>query len=106
MNVRTEAPLIPVGFDSYVAASRIVAIANPGSLPVKRLVRQAEERGQLVDLTSGRKVKAVLVLETNQIVLVARQTETVALRVNLARGRPLSGPVDAPPAEPEEETDA
>ena len=52
--------LISVGFTNYVAAGRVVAIANPASLPVKRLVRQAEEKGLVVDLTSGRKVKAVL----------------------------------------------
>lgn len=84
--------LIPVGFTNYVSASRVVAIANPGSLPVKRLVRQAEEKGLVVDLTSGRKVKAVLVLDTNHIVLVARQPETIALRANLLGSRVLAEP--------------
>lgn len=106
MNVNTEPPLIHVGFDSYVASGRIVAIANPGSLPVKRLVRQAEERGQLVDLTSGRKVKAVLVLETNHVVLVARQTGTIAQRANLAGARPAEPLPDEPADNTEEENDA
>jgi hypothetical protein len=106
VNVTIEQPLIPVGFDCYVAAGRIVAVANPGSLPIKRLVRQAEERGQLVDLTSGRKVKAVLVLETNHVVLIARQTATIALRANLAGARAADVPALAPPVDPEEEPDA
>lgn len=79
--------LIPVGFANYIAGSRVVAIANPASLPVKRLIRHAEERGMVVDLTSGRKVKAVLVLDTNHVVLVSRQPETIAGRANLAGTR-------------------
>ena len=81
-----------MGFTNYVAAGRVVAIANPASLPVKRLVRQAEEKGLVVDLTSGRKVKAVLVLDTNHVVLVARQPETIAVRANLAGSRVLAEP--------------
>ena len=84
--------LIAVGFTNYVAAGRIVAIANPASLPVKRLVRQAEEKGLVVDLTSGRKVKAVLVLDTDHVVLVARQPETIALRANLSGSKALAEP--------------
>lgn len=91
--------LIPVGFANYVSAGRVVAIGNPASLPVKRLVKQAEERGMVVDLTSGRKVKAVLVLETNQVVLVARQPETIAARANLAASRL---PVEPPESKEEE----
>jgi extracellular matrix regulatory protein A len=79
--------LLPVGFANYIASGRIVAIANPGSSPIKRLIRNAEEKGLLVDLTSGRRVKAVLVLDTQHIVLVARQPETIAARANLATAR-------------------
>jgi regulator of extracellular matrix RemA (YlzA/DUF370 family) len=84
--------LIPVGFANYVSGGRLVAIANPASLPIKRLIRQAEDKGLLVDLTSGRKVKAVLVLDTQHLVLVSRQPETIAGRVNLAPAKILSEP--------------
>ena len=84
--------LIPVGFANYVAASRLVAIANPASLPIKRLIRHAEEKGLVVDLTSGRKVKAVLVLDTQHVILVSRQPETIAVAPTCA----CPGPVRAP----------
>ena len=82
--------LIPVGFANYVSASRLVAIANPASLPIKRLIRHAEDKGMVVDLTSGRKVKAVLVLDTQHLILVSRQPETIAGRANLSPARILS----------------
>jgi extracellular matrix regulatory protein A len=82
--------LIPVGFANYVSASRLVAIANPASLPIKRLIRQAEEKGLVVDLTSGRKVKAVLVLDTQHLILVSRQPETIAGRASLSPARIIS----------------
>jgi regulator of extracellular matrix RemA (YlzA/DUF370 family) len=82
--------LIPVGFGNYVSASRLVAIANPASLPIKRLIRHAEDKGMVVDLTSGRKVKAVLVLDTQHLILVSRQPETIAGRTNVSPARVIS----------------
>jgi extracellular matrix regulatory protein A len=84
--------LIPVGFSNYVSASRLVAIANPASLPIKRLIRQAEDKGLLVDLTSGRKAKAVLVLDTKHLILVSRLPETIAGRASLPLAKSLSEP--------------
>lgn len=89
--------LFPVGFDNYVAASRLVAIANPASLPVKRMVRQAQEKGMVVDLTSGRKVKAVLVMDTGHLVLATRQPDTIAGRANALAERPPAGPQEDNP---------
>lgn len=84
--------LFSVGFSNYVSAARLVAIANPSSAPVKRMVRQAEEKGLIIDLTAGRKVKAVLVLDSGHVALVARQTDTVAGRVNAAATKSLPEP--------------
>ncbi len=84
--------LFSVGFSNYVSATRLVAIANPSSAPIKRLMRQAEEKGTLIDLTSGRKVKAVLVLDTGHVVLTSRQPDTIAGRVNIAPLKPASEP--------------
>jgi regulator of extracellular matrix RemA (YlzA/DUF370 family) len=84
--------LIPVGFANYVSASRLVAIANPASRTIKRLIAHAEEKGLVVDLTSGRKVKAVLVLDTQHLILVSRQPETIVGRANLSTTKILSEP--------------
>lgn len=77
--MRTE--LLPVGFGSVVAANRILAIVNPDSAPIKQMVRQAEEEGNLIKLTYGRKAKAVIFLDTGHIVLSALHPNTLAERV-------------------------
>jgi extracellular matrix regulatory protein A len=79
--------LIPVGFTNYVAATRVVAIANPSSSPIKRMIRQAEDKGMIIDLTSGRRVKSVLVLDSGHVALVARQADTIAGRVSVASAK-------------------
>jgi len=89
--------LFPVGFDNYVSVSRLVAIANPSSLPVKRMVRQAQEKGMVVDLTSGRKVKAVLVMDTGHLILATRHPDTIAGRANALVEKPLTGPQEDNP---------
>jgi regulator of extracellular matrix RemA (YlzA/DUF370 family) len=77
--MRTE--LLPVGFGSVVVTNRILAIVNPDSAPVRQMVRQAEEEGSLIKLTYGRKVKAVIILDTGHIVLSAIHPGTLAERV-------------------------
>jgi regulator of extracellular matrix RemA (YlzA/DUF370 family) len=84
--------LIPVGFGNYVSASRLVAIANPASRTIKRLIGHAEEKGLVVDLTGGRKLKAVLVLDTQHLILVSRLPETIAGRATLNPTKILSEP--------------
>ena len=81
--MRTE--LIHVGFDSYVALHRVLAVAAPGSAPVKRIVQHGKERRRAVDLTSGRRTKAVLVLDDDWVALIPITPETFAGRVAAAR---------------------
>nr|WP_196803549.1 MULTISPECIES: DUF370 domain-containing protein [Bacillaceae] len=75
--------LINIGFGSVVSAERIVAIVSPESAPIKRLVQDSRERGNLVDATFGRRTRAVIITDSNHIVLSAVQPETVANRAVL-----------------------
>ncbi len=73
--------LIHIGFGNIVNTSKMIAIVTPDSAPVKRLVQKAKENGTAIDATQGRKTKAVLVMENNQLVLSALLPETIAGRV-------------------------
>jgi hypothetical protein len=73
--------LLNVGFGNVVVASRIVSIVHPGSAPMKRLKEEARERGKLVDATSGRKTRAVLITDSDHVILSAINPETAALRL-------------------------
>ncbi len=72
--------LINIGFGNIVAADRVVAIVSPESAPIKRIISDARERGQLVDATYGRRTRAVLIADSGHIILSAMQPETVANR--------------------------
>jgi len=72
--------LINIGFGNIVAADRVVAIVSPESAPIKRIISEARERGQLVDATYGRRTRAVLIADSGHIILSAMQPETVANR--------------------------
>ena len=76
-----SARFVNIGFGSLVNASRIVAVVSSDSAPVKRLLRDAEDRNQLVDATFGRKASAVLVMDSGHVVRCALQTETLASRL-------------------------
>ena len=71
-----------VGFDNVIAANRVVAIVGPSSAPVKRLVSAAGERGMVIDMTNGRKTKAVIILDDGHIALASLQPETITGRLN------------------------
>lgn len=73
--------LINIGFGSIVAANRIVAIVGPESAPIKRMIQEARERSMLVDATYGRRTRAVIVTDSEHIILSAVQPETVAQRM-------------------------
>ncbi|MDR0862770.1 MAG: DUF370 domain-containing protein [Oscillospiraceae bacterium] len=73
--------LINVGFGSMVSEGRIVAVVGPESAPMKRLIGEARERGQLIDATYGRRTRAILVTDCGYIILSAIQPETVAGRM-------------------------
>lgn len=72
--------LINIGFGNVVNTGKIIAIVNPDSAPIKRMVQKAKETGMAVDATQGRKTKAVLIMENSQIVLSALLPETIAGR--------------------------
>jgi regulator of extracellular matrix RemA (YlzA/DUF370 family) len=77
--------LVHVGFGNIVAVNKVVAIVSPGSAPTKRMTQAAKGKGLLIDLTSGRRTKAVLVMDSGHIVLVAIAPETIAGRVTAGR---------------------
>ena len=72
--------LINVGFGNIVSANRIIAIVSPESAPVKRLVQEAKDQGRAIDATCGRKTRAVLIMDSDHVVLSAVEPETVAGR--------------------------
>jgi hypothetical protein len=72
--------LINIGFGNIVSANRVVAIVSPESAPIKRIITDSRERGQLIDATYGRRTRAVIVTDSGHIILSAIQPETVAHR--------------------------
>ena len=74
--------LINIGFGNMVSAGRLVAIVSPESAPIKRMVQEARDRGNLIDATYRRRTRAVLITDSDHIVLSALQPETVAGRFN------------------------
>ncbi|MDJ0554871.1 MAG: DUF370 domain-containing protein [Microcoleaceae cyanobacterium MO_207.B10] len=72
--------LINIGFGNIVSANRIVAIVSPESAPIKRIIGDGRERGQLIDATYGRRTRAVIITDSNHVILSAIQPETVANR--------------------------
>ena len=74
--------LINIGFGNMVSASRMVAIVSPESAPIKRIIQDARERGFLIDATHGRRTRAVIITDSDHIILTYLQSETVANRLN------------------------
>lgn len=75
-----EQNLLNIGFGSSVVADRVVAIVSPNSAPMKRLKDEAKDEKRLVDATYGRRTRAIIIMDSNHIVLSAIQAETVAQR--------------------------
>ena len=88
--------LINIGFGNMVASSRLIAIVSPESAPVKRTIQEARDRGMVIDGTYGRRTRAVLIMDSDHIVLSALQPETVAGRLGGRENEPA----------PEEDEDA
>ncbi|HEX9063108.1 MAG TPA: DUF370 domain-containing protein [Clostridia bacterium] len=78
-----EMKLINIGFGNIVSANRLVAIVSPESAPIKRIIQEARDRGMLIDATYGRRTRAVIVTDSDHIILSAVQPETVAHRLNV-----------------------
>ena len=75
--------LINIGFGNIVAANRLVAIVSPESAPIKRIIQEARDRGSLIDATYGRRTRAVMITDSDHVILSAVQPETVANRLNV-----------------------
>lgn len=73
--------LINIGFGNMVSSARLVAIVSPDSAPIKRIVQDVRERGQLIDATYGRRTRAVIIMDSGHVILSAIQPETVAGRM-------------------------
>ena len=72
--------LIGIGFGSMVTAQRVLAIMEPDSAPIKRVVQEAKERGMLIDASYGRKTKAVLLMDTDHVILSALTPDVLSER--------------------------
>jgi regulator of extracellular matrix RemA (YlzA/DUF370 family) len=74
--------LINIGFGNMVSANRLVAIVSPESAPIKRIIQDSRDKGTLIDATYGRRTRAVIITDSEHIILSAVQPETVANRLN------------------------
>ncbi len=72
---------INIGYGNMAAADRIVTLASPDSAPIKRLIQDAKDDGRVIDVTCGRKTRAVIITDSEHVILSALQTETIANRL-------------------------
>lgn len=77
--------LVHIGFGNVLAMNHVIAIASPASAPIKRTIQESKEKGLLIDMTSGRKTKAVIFTDSEHIVLAALAPETIAGRLTASR---------------------
>lgn len=78
---RLSIKLINIGFGNIVSANRIISIISPDSAPIKRIIQEARDRGVLIDATYGRRTRAVIITDSDHVILSAVQPETVAHRL-------------------------
>lgn len=74
--------LVNIGFGNIVSANRIIAIVSPESAPIKRMVQEAKDKGTAIDATYGRRTRAVVITDSDYLILSALQPETVASRLD------------------------
>ena len=84
--------LVHIGFGNILAMNRVIAIASPNSAPTKRIIQEARNKGQLIDMTSGRRTKAVIFTDSGYIVLAALAPETITGRSQISRGGTIIKP--------------
>ncbi|MBA7601261.1 hypothetical protein ES703_08328 [subsurface metagenome] len=77
---------IHIGFGNILAMNRVIAIVSPNSAPVKRTIQEGRNKGLLIDMTNGRRTKAVIVTDSGHIILAALAPETIAGRLQAGRG--------------------
>lgn len=74
--------LINIGFGNMVSANRVISVVSPDSAPIKRLIREGEDRGVLINATYGRRTRSVIVMDSGHVVLSAIVPEKLALRLD------------------------
>ncbi len=74
--------LLNIGFGNMVSSDRLIAIVSPDSAPIKRMIQESREKGLLIDGTYGRRTRAVILMDSDHVVLSAIQPETIANRLN------------------------
>ena len=88
---------INIGYGNMVAVDRIVTLVSPDSAPIKRMVQDAKDEGRVIDVTCGRKTRAVIITDSEHVILSALQAETIANRLD------VSDDVDEIEEDPDEE---
>ena len=78
--------LVNIGFGNMINADRVIAVVSPESAPIKRIVREAEDKGMLINATYGRRTRAVIVTDSEHIVLSAIQPDTISGRLSAEEG--------------------
>lgn len=73
--------LINIGYGNIIAAGRLIAVVSPESAPIKRMVQEARDRAMLIDATCGRRTRAVVIMDSDHVILSALMPETVANRL-------------------------
>ena len=84
--------LVHIGFSNILAMNRVVAISSPNSAPTKRTIQDGKNKGLLIDMTSGRRTKAVIFIDSGHIVLAALAPETISGRLQITRGGSIIRP--------------
>ena len=81
--------LVHIGFNNILVMNRVVAIASPNSAPTKRAIQEGRSKGLLIDMTNGRRTKAVIVTDSGHIVLAALAPETIAGRIQTSQPKAI-----------------
>ena len=84
--------LIHIGFGNIVAMNRVIGMSSPNSAPTKRAIQEGRNKGLLIDMTNGRRTKAVIFTDSQHIILAAITPETIAGRLQISRGGSMLKP--------------
>jgi len=80
--------LVHIGFNNMLAMNRVIAIASPNSAPTKRTIQDARTKGLLIDMTNGRRTKAVIIADSGHVILAALAPDTIAGRLQIGSPKP------------------
>jgi regulator of extracellular matrix RemA (YlzA/DUF370 family) len=81
---------VHIGFGNVIAMNRVIAIVSPNSAPTRRVIQEGRNKGLLIDMTNGRRTKAVIITDSGHIILGALSPETIAGRLQASRGNPAA----------------